>query len=72
MDYDEIRTNVSKNLIILRKRAGMTQVEFGEKFSFSDKTISKWESDTNEPDIATLKELAKFYGCSFDYLLKID
>ena len=58
MDYDEIRTNVSKNLIILRKRAGMTQVEFGEKFSFSDKTISKWESGLSIPDVATLQLIA--------------
>ena len=72
MDYDEIRTNVSKNLIILRKRAGMTQVEFGEKFSFSDKTISKWESGLSIPDVATLQLIAMEFNTTIDALIKSD
>ena len=72
MDYDEIRTNVSKNLIILRKRAGMTQVEFGEKFSFSDKTISKWESGLSIPDVATLQLIATEFNTTIDALIKSD
>ena len=72
MDYEEIRTNVSKNLIILRKRAGMTQVEFGEKFSFSDKTISKWESGLSIPDVATLQLIATEFNTTIDALIKSD
>ena len=72
MDYDEIRTNVSKNLIILRKRAGMTQVEFGERFSFSDKTISKWESGLSIPDVATLELIALEFNTTIDTLIKSD
>lgn len=72
MDYDEIRTNVSKNLTTLRKRAGMTQVEFGEKFSFSDKTISKWESGLSIPDVATLEIIATEFNTTIDDLIKSD
>ena len=53
----------------LRTDKGLTQKDLADQLHVAFQTISKWESDTNEPDIATLKELAKFYGCSFDYLL---
>lgn len=70
MDYEEIRTNVSKNLIKLRKSAGLTQAQFGEKFSFSDKTISKWESGASIPDVATLEQIATEFNVSIDELVK--
>ena len=53
----------------LRTEKGLTQKDLADQIHVTFQTISKWESDTNEPDIATLKELAKFFGCSFDYLL---
>ena len=53
----------------LRNDKGLTQKELAEQLHVTFQTISKWESDKNEPDISTLKELSKFYGCSFDYLL---
>ena len=31
-------------------------------------TVSKWENDTNEPDITNIKELAKIFNCSYEYL----
>ncbi len=53
----------------LRTEKGLTQKDLADQLSVTFQTVSKWESDTNEPDIATLKELAKFYDCSFNYLL---
>ena len=53
----------------LRTDKGLTQKDLADQMHVTFQTVSKWESDTNEPDIATLKELAKFYGCSFNYLL---
>lgn len=53
----------------LRNDKGLTQKDLADQLHVTFQTISKWESDTNEPDIATIKELAKFFGCSFDYLL---
>ncbi len=70
MDYDEIKTNVSANLTELRKSSGLTQVEFGEKFAFSDKTISKWESGASIPDVATLCQIANEFNISLDDLVK--
>jgi transcriptional regulator with XRE-family HTH domain len=56
----------------LRTEKGLTQKDLADQLHVTFQTISKWEGDTNEPDIATLKELAKFFGCSFDYLLNDD
>lgn len=53
----------------LRTEKGLTQKDLADQLHVTFQTVSKWESDTNEPDIATLKELAKFFDCSFDYLL---
>lgn len=53
----------------LRNEKGLTQKDLADQLHVTFQTISKWESDTNEPDIATLKEISKFYGCSFNYLL---
>lgn len=53
----------------LRTEKGLTQKDLADQLHVTFQTVSKWESGTNEPDIATLKELSKFFDCSFDYLL---
>ena len=53
---------VGENLTFLRKKAGFTQLEFGEKFSYSDKTVSKWENGSVLPSVDVLKQIADFYG----------
>lgn len=60
---------IGENLTYLRKKAGLTQLEFGEKFSYSDKTVSKWEQGSVLPAVDTLKDIADYYGVSVDYLL---
>ena len=47
----------------------MTQLEFGEKFNYTDKTVSRWENGTIIPAVETLKDIADFYGVSLDYLV---
>lgn len=53
----------------LRTEKGLTQKDLSEKVNVTFQTVSKWENDENEPDVATLKELAKLFGCSMDDLL---
>ena len=59
---------IATNLTYLRRRAKLTQLEFGEKFNYSDKTVSKWEMGTVVPSVETLKQIADFYGVSLDYI----
>lgn len=60
---------IGENLTFLRKKAGFTQLEVGEKFNYSDKTVSKWEQGSVLPSVDVLKEIADFYGVSVDYIL---
>ena len=53
----------------LRSLKGLTQKELADKLHVSFQTVSKWENGENEPDIATLKELATLFNCSVDYLI---
>ena len=59
---------IANNLVYLRKKAGLTQSELGEKFSYTDKTVSRWENGSVTPSVETLKDIADFYGVSLDYL----
>ena len=53
----------------LRSAKGLTQKELADQLHVTFQTISKWENDENEPDIATLKLLTKIFDCSLDELL---
>ena len=56
----------------LRNEKGLTQKDLADQVHVTFQTVSKWENDENEPDIGTLRELTKLFGCSMDYLLSED
>lgn len=56
----------------LRNANGYTQKELADRVHVTFQTVSKWENDENEPDVGTLRILAKFFDCSLDYLLSED
>ena len=45
----------------LRNEKGITQEELAKKFNVSNRTVSRWETGTNLPDISLLVEIADFY-----------
>ena len=45
----------------LRKDKGLTQEQLAERFFVSSRTVSRWETGSNMPDVNTLIELADFY-----------
>lgn len=45
----------------LRKEKGLTQEQFAERFYISSRTVSRWETGSNMPDVDMLIELADFY-----------
>jgi len=53
----------------LREEKGLTQKQLGKEMGVASNTICNWEVGTREPDIATIKKLAKFFDVSTDYLL---
>ncbi len=52
---------IGQFLQILRKEKKLTQEQLAEKFNVSNRTVSRWETGSNMPDISVLVELAEFY-----------
>ena len=60
---------ISENLILLRKRAELSQEALAEKVGVSRQTITKWESGESAPDIVHADQLAELFNVTLDDLL---
>ncbi len=56
-------------ILELRKEKKMSQISLGMYLNISQKMISSYENEKNEPSIAMLKELATLFHTSIDYLV---
>ena len=52
-----------------RKEKNLTQEQLAEKFRVSARTVSRWETGTNMPDLSILVELAEYYDVEMRELL---
>ena len=53
----------------LRKEKELTQEQLAEKLRVSNRTISRWETGSNMPDISMLVEIADFYAVSIPEII---
>lgn len=53
----------------LRKEAGMTQAQLGERLGVTNKTVSRWECGNYLPDIAMFRQIAALFGVTVEDLL---
>lgn len=53
----------------LRKEKNMTQEALAEVLSVSGRTVSRWETGSNVPDISLLVELSEFYQVSIPEII---
>ena len=53
----------------LRKEKGLTQEQLAEQFCVSRRTVSRWETGSNLPDMDILIEIADYYDVDFRELL---
>ena len=60
---------LGEKIKMLRSKSGLTQKDLADEMHVTFQTVSKWENNENEPDISTLREMAKLFSCSMDYLL---
>ena len=63
---------MSDKIIKLRKINGWSQEELGEKLNVSRQAISRWESNTAQPDATNILKISKLFGVTTDYLLNDD
>ena len=69
---NDLKTVIARNIIELRRKNNMTQLELAERLNYTDKAVSKWERGESLPDIAILKTIADMFGVSLDYLVSED
>ena len=50
----------------------MTQEQTAQKLGLTQATYSRYENGTNEPDLATLKNISQLFDCSIDFLLECE
>ena len=53
----------------LRKEKGLTQEGLAEQLRVSNRTVSRWETGSNMPDIGMLAEIADFYEVSIPEII---
>lgn len=61
-----------EKLMVLRKKAGMSQEDLADRLGVSRQAISRWELGSTLPDAPNLLKLSDLFGVSIDYLLRDD
>lgn len=56
-------------LKVLRKERGLTQEQLAERLFVSGRTVSRWETGTNMPDLSILIQIAEFYDLDIKEIL---
>ena len=57
MDQNKVGSFIKE----LRKVKNLTQEQFAEEFSVSRRTVSRWETGNNMPDLDILIEMSDFF-----------
>lgn len=65
MDQNKVGTLIKE----LRKKNGLTQEKFAEKYCVTYQAVSKWENGKSIPDIALLKQICDDYNVDINDLL---
>ena len=61
--------NIGNFLKQLRKERGLTQAQLAETLGVSNRSVSRWETGSNLPDLDLLVELAELYDVDLKELL---
>ena len=67
--YNMNQIKIGEFLKELRKEKGLTQEQFAEQFNVSRRSVSRWETGNNMPDLDTLVEMADYYEIDLRELL---
>ena len=64
---DQIK--IGRFLKELRNEKGITQEQFAEQLGVSNRTVSRWETGSNMPDISLLVEIAEYMDVSIPEII---
>ena len=62
----------AENILYLRKKCGMSQMDIGKLLKVTQKCVSKYEKGERAVDVEKLLILADFFGVTLDELVKED
>lgn len=65
-----MKTEFGHIIKLLREYHNMSQEELGNIVNVSDKTVSSWEINRNEPKMGVVQQLADYFDVTTDYLIK--
>lgn len=60
---------LSYQIVFLRKRAGMSQLQLANKLNIGPSAIGMYEQGRRTPSIDLLIDMANLFGVSLDYLI---
>lgn len=68
----EVQQMIGEQIKALRIARNMSQVELASALNVSKQSVSNWENNNILPSVEVIKQLARFFSCSSDYLLELD
>lgn len=66
----DIKNIIAHNIISLRKKHGMTQIDLAEKLNYSDNAVSRWERGEATPSVETLEQISEIFAVPIETLFK--
>ena len=63
---------LSQTIKELRTQREISQATLASVLGVTQQAVAKWERDKAEPDSSTIKQIAKYFNVSIDYLLDND
>ena len=67
VEVDQVK--IGNFLKKLRKEKGITQEQLAEILNVSGRTVSRWETGNNMPDISILVDIADYYDISIPEII---
>lgn len=64
------KIHFGKRIAVLRRKAGLSQVDLAEKLGVTSQSVSKWECGNAVPDIDLLLELSHLYNVTINEMLE--
>jgi len=70
--YSKMKEKLADRIILLRKQAGLTQIELADKIGVSKSQYIRYETKDVQPPANIMNKLADALGTSVDYLISGD